>query len=88
MACKQGISNLLLVLNRLCSEYDAMKYVLEHPPIEEHWRASTSNYLKAPKVHLGAKQRLDEWRESLRSVQSDDAIFKYLVERLNQTTLL
>ncbi len=87
MADKKDMSQLLSVLVRLCQDYGAMKYVLQHYGPEK-WRSLVSDWKSQPGLVNPVSHLFDEMNERLQSDQPDAALFESLIESLNQMTLL
>ncbi len=81
---KKGMNDLLASLERVCTEYQGMKYILDHPPVAELWRPQLAHYRNAPEFARLGQHRFDELRDRLLSDAPDPAVFESLKSILDR----
>lgn len=87
MADKTGMSDLLQVLERLCLDYLAMEYLLDHyHPDGIGWIRHLDGSRGANKSRVA--HLFDEVRDSPQSGQPDVPPYRSLINALNKVTLL
>lgn len=87
MADKKGMSDLLGVLERMCRDYRAMEYLLDHyHPEGDQWIRHLRDSRTA--VESQVAHLFDEVRGILQSDQPDAALFDSLIKTLSEVTLL
>jgi len=91
MADKKDMFDLLQTLERLCMDYQAMRYFLDHPPNDEHWRRLLNNYRNVPAFSSQIQHMFDAVRDKFQSEKRDPfapIVLSSLIESLNQITIL
>lgn len=87
MVDKKDMNDLLPCLERLCIDYRAMEYILDHyHPDGPHWRKHLSGSQRASRTRV--EDQFREMRDKIRSARPDEQLLDLLLKALDNTTLL